>query len=209
MAQILIKVCPTCHKSSKGDHDIDKKHGFRMIRGKKFPQSLCRLCRNTHKRQVREFKTKNNLDESLDLRFLKHSKVFKSVLSTKNFEKEIIPKIQGMAKKLNITNQDVSVKGTIKNVKWLSLSKQNKLDWIKARKDNRSVWNKLSKEQKERYNLAHKNYLNNADKIKKGKIVITKKKFLKKKKALSNFKKDLNTFQKATMTKAKNRRDIN
>ena len=159
MTQKISKVCPRCKDEVSTTKQIELFFGFRMMNGKKVPQSNCRICRSEKSKESRLFKKNNPSLKNVDMRGVLKDKKAKSA----------IPK------------------------------KGKKLPKSKLK----DLWNNLSKEQKASMRKGHFEYNKAIDAETEKHVKVTKKKFLKKSKQMSNFKKDLKTFQIATMVKPK------
>ena len=159
MTKKITKACPRCHDEVSTTKQIEVFFGFRLMNGKKVPQSNCRLCRSAKSKESRLFKKNNPTLQGIDLRTIKKGKKVKSTIP-KDGKKLLKKKLKGL-------------------------------------------WMNLTKEQRSSYKRGHLDYVMSHTAETEKQVKITKKKFLKKSKKMSNFKKDLKTFQTATMNKPK------
>lgn len=201
MVTKIIKVCSSCNNKSTGKKDIQVNHGFRMMRGKSVPQALCKNCRNLHKKKVRELVKKNPKLGKIDLRTIGKDKKWRSLMTTRSLQNKDIPAPLDPKLSKKIDKEDLKKDGNVKKNIWLKLSIKERQEFINSKRENKSLWDKLSKVEQKNYTKAHEKYCLDVDKFENSLIPITRRKYLKKRKALSNFKKDLITFQKSTMEK--------
>lgn len=109
------KSCPRCNATAKGLAEIDQVFGLRNSGGHVIAQSLCRLCRSAHAREVREFKASNKKLQTkngvvVDLRSYKVGKGKKATLVRASTGKKLSHKVKTKAKKISKVTKKVTKK---------------------------------------------------------------------------------------------------
>lgn len=203
MTESILKICPSCNKKSKGKKQITLNHGFRKMKYGIVPQSLCRVCRQVHKKKVRHIIKKYPKMGKIDLRTIGKDKQWRSIMNTVTIKDENIPNPQTVKKVVKTNVNKLKKNGTPIKSQWLKLSITERQNWIRENRDIKSIWEKLTIAQQAKYSKGHDEYIRAIDKMDSDKIPVTKRKFLRKTKVISNFKKELIAFQKSTHQKPK------
>ncbi len=105
MTEKKTKQCPSCKKVSTGKKQIESNHGYRKVKTYIIPQSLCRKCRQLHKRSCAKTRQDNDSIVGLDLRQLGKEKSYDSLLNNKkvkSLSKSQLDKVVKLAKKNNL-----------------------------------------------------------------------------------------------------------
>jgi hypothetical protein len=121
------KTCPRCSVVAKSIKQVDEIFGLRNSGGHVIAQSLCRLCRSSHARQVRAFKAENPKLAGKDLRE-KQGKGKKATLLKVSVGKKLSHVVKTKAKKIKAKakKQTANKKAVKKSKKVASLIKSHK-----------------------------------------------------------------------------------
>jgi hypothetical protein len=100
-----VKDCPRCSVKAKGLAEIEEVFGLRNSGGHVIAQSLCRLCRSSHAREVRAFKAENKKLVGKDLRSHTTGKGKKATLVRASVGKKLSHKVKTKVKKIKATKK--------------------------------------------------------------------------------------------------------
>ena len=128
LAKGMTKSCPRCSVKASTVKAVDEIFGLRNSGGRVIAQSLCRLCRSAHAREVRAFKASNKKLVGKDLRSHKVGKGKKATLVRASVEKKLSHVVKTKAKKIKAKakKQSANKRAVKKANKVASLIKSHK-----------------------------------------------------------------------------------